>query len=209
MCFLGKLTALIADAGGADTVGTWGLQPLDQAGVISWAPVVYLQSTILCLGCRWETRYHILSFLSYLRWLPFVILKRRARRFGGPSLDLMLQVDRDALQSHAYRWQCGCICPARFATVFASDLLHSSGAVAHFPHPRPVHKVGVPSAASPKYIITTYYRKYYCITYRGVCISLLFPLFFIVSVMVCDMSIKHDMISPKSVKQLHIRSSPK
>eukprot|EP00435_Cladocopium_sp_Y103_P031092 s701_g7.t2 len=32
---------------GADTVGTWGLQPLAQAGIVSWAPVAYLQSTIL------------------------------------------------------------------------------------------------------------------------------------------------------------------
>eukprot|EP00438_Fugacium_kawagutii_P012859 Skav209909 [mRNA] locus=scaffold1253:72957:75752:- [translate_table: standard] len=38
-------------AGGADTVGTWGLQPLAQAGMVSWAPVVYLQSTILWPGC--------------------------------------------------------------------------------------------------------------------------------------------------------------
>lgn len=36
--------------GGTDVVGIWGLQPLATAGIMSWAPVVYLQSTILSLG---------------------------------------------------------------------------------------------------------------------------------------------------------------
>ena len=40
----------IFSAGGADTVGTWGLQPLAEAGIVSWAPVAYLQSTILWRG---------------------------------------------------------------------------------------------------------------------------------------------------------------
>ena len=46
VCHNAKLH-LAMPAGGADTVGTLGLQPLAQAGASSWAPVVYLQSTIL------------------------------------------------------------------------------------------------------------------------------------------------------------------
>jgi len=45
--FLMAFTVLALWVGGADTVGTLGLQPLAQAGASSWAPVVYLQSTIL------------------------------------------------------------------------------------------------------------------------------------------------------------------
>lgn len=45
--FLVAFVLLALWVGGADTVGTWGLQPLAEAGIVSWAPVAYLQSTIL------------------------------------------------------------------------------------------------------------------------------------------------------------------
>ncbi|CAK9083708.1 unnamed protein product [Durusdinium trenchii] len=58
--------------GGTDVVGIWGLQPLATAGIMSWAPVVYLQSTILWIVVVYNLTHFIGSVdLSVEMDLPF------------------------------------------------------------------------------------------------------------------------------------------
>ena len=128
----------IFSAGGVDTVGTWGLQPLAEAGIVSWAPVAYLQSTILWrggkadwsrleqIGADWS-RWNCMSMCWYVLLIMRCLYALLICCDSLTSFSMFLHVSPRRLDLNRPPCFGGCFCLRWIVTLY--NLTHIVGSV--------------------------------------------------------------------------------